>query len=421
MSKTDEFEVEFEPTLDATDAETETSNKQTASAKRNVAERQQDIAILHEYLPDLRLNRLTNKIEYGPRTSPTVMSGNDIETLTVKLAMEHNVFIPEQRIRNAVRFAAETNRYCPIKRYLMDCAFKGKVFEQWDQLGEILIGNSDPVATTTLQKFLVGAVARAYKPGCSMSWIPILIGAQGCGKSQLIRELIPQDLFAEITTSMDVIIKEIYRLHVAWIIELPEVDNYFSVKNIEYFKNLITVRTDETRMPYQMLPTSLERQFVMIGTSNRSEFLVDPSGNRRFMPLEIPLGFETPWRQLPKIRDSIWARAIQEYEKGFEWELTSGDVVKMSHYVQQFNVVDPWEQLIHDYIEDKDEVTATDVLINALSFAPQAASAREAKRVTGILTQMGWRRQITTRKGKSVRLWQRPKTDGAAKKKILDF
>ena len=74
-----------------------------------------------------------------------------------------------------------------------------------------------------------------------MSWIPILIGPQGCGKSQLIRELVPQDLFSEITVSIDILMKEMYRLHISWLIELPEVDNYFNVRNIENFKNSLAI------------------------------------------------------------------------------------------------------------------------------------------------------------------------------------
>jgi len=418
--KSNDYEIDFEP-IDSDESTDKGTTQLTAQQQKQVQERQNDIAILRKHLPDLRMNSLTNKIEYGPRTNPTVMAGSDIDTLTVKLAMESSVFIPEMRVRSAVRWAAQDNSYCPIKRYLMDCVYSNDPYEHWDNLGKILIGSDDPLATIGLQKFLVGAVARAYEPGCSMSWVPILIGAQGCGKSQLIRGLVPDELFAEITTSMDVLMKEIYRLHVAWLIEMPEVDNYFSVKNIEYFKNLVTVRTDETRLPFQTLPSSMPRQFVMVGTSNRSEFLVDPSGNRRFLPLEIPLGFETPWKTMHEFRDALWARAVKEYENGFTWELTSGEVAAMSEYVQQFNVVDPWEQLISSYLEDKTAVTATDVLIHALSFSPQTATTRDSKRVTAILTQMGWRRQITTRKGKSVRLWRRPETAPVGVRKIDDF
>ena len=42
-----------------------------------------------------------------------------------------------------------------------------------------------------MQRMMIGAVARAYKPGESMSWLPILVGAQGVGKSMFARNLVP--------------------------------------------------------------------------------------------------------------------------------------------------------------------------------------------------------------------------------------
>ncbi len=413
MEDSQEFiELEPQPADENTPA-TQSSNV----SQRQIRERQADIAILSDVLPDLRLNELTNKMEYGPRTNPSVLAGDDLDILTCKLAVDKNVFIPEGRIKAAVRFAAKENSYCPIKRYLLECSYSAEPFPEWDNLGKVLLGNDLPLATMALQRFFIGAVARAMDPSCSMSWIPIFIGKQGCGKSQLLRELVPKELFAEMTVSMDVLCREIYRLHISWLVELPEVDNYFSVKNIENFKNLITTRVDETRMPYQSLPISLKRRFVMAGTSNRSEFLVDPTGNRRFIPLEIGDGFETPWRELPSFRDQIWKRAMQEYEKGTRWEITTGELAEISGYINQFSIVDPWETLVSAFIQGKSECTTTEVLIGGLGFQPQSVSTRESKRVASILTSLGWRRLITSRKdphsgkSKSVRLWKRPKDE----------
>ena len=156
---------------------------------------------------------------------------------------------------------------------------------------------------------MIGAVAQAYNPGCSMSWLPILVGAQGVGKSMFSRNLVPDQLFSEITTPLDTLMKEQYRLHVAWLLELSEIDNYFNTRNIENFKNLITTRTDEVRFPYASLPSKLQRRFVLIGTTNRNQFLVDSTGNRRFVP-EVGGGFQIPWKKLIAERDSLWAAAV---------------------------------------------------------------------------------------------------------------
>ena len=104
--------------------------------------------------------------------------------MTTKLACEHGVFIPEQRIKAAIQYAAGKNMYCPIKRYLDHCAAHAKPHaERGIALVKCFLGNKHHIATLAMQRMMIGAVARAYNPGCSMSWLPILVGAQGVGKS----------------------------------------------------------------------------------------------------------------------------------------------------------------------------------------------------------------------------------------------
>ncbi len=190
--------------------------------------------------------------------------------MTTKLACENGVFTPEQRIKSAIQYAANQNRYCPIRTYLDKCADTAEPHPDWDNIGEIFLGNKHNISTTAMQRMMIGAVARAYDPGCTMSWLPILVGPQGAGKSMFSRSLVPPALFSEITTPLDTLMREQYRLHEEWLLELPEIDNYFNTRNIENFKNLVTTRVDEVRYPYASLPSKPPRRLVFLGTINRS-------------------------------------------------------------------------------------------------------------------------------------------------------
>jgi len=159
----------------------------------------------------------------------------------------------------------------------------------------------------------------------------------------------------------------------------------------------------------------------MAGTSNKNEFLVDPSGNRRFIPLEVSENFETPWRSLHEFRNQIWKSAIQAYERGEAWEITTGELAEIHTYIQQFAEIDPWESLIQEFVSTLPETTTNDILVKGLGFAPQDLGRRETSRISGILTSMGWRRQITKRNGKSTRLWKRPKGEVMGKASLGDF
>ena len=389
-------------------------------------EREEEVRIVKSILHDLRKNELTGAIEYTDADGRHIaLQGNDLDLMTTKLACEHGVFIREPSIKSAIQYAAQKNSYCPIRRYLDHCSAHAKPHADWDRIGEVFLGNSHNIATLAMQRMLIGAVARAYNPGCSMSWLPILVGAQGVGKSMFSRNLVPKDLFAEVSTPLDTLMKEQYRLHMAWLLELPEIDNYFNVRNIENFKNLITSRVDEVRYPYASLPSKLPRRFVMIGTTNRNQFLVDSTGNRRFVPLEIGGGFQVPWERLRDERDSMWAAAVDAYRGGQSYEFDSGEIAAIAEYIQEFGDPDPWMDKISSYVAIRSEVTAAEVLTNALELDPRSQGRREARRVVDVLQAIGWRRLNTSRKdangrSKSVRLWQRPKNDPLNEDHVLN-
>jgi predicted P-loop ATPase len=416
--------IEPEPLPDVSVAKKRGRPKKSSSDA--AMEREEEVRVVKSILHDLRKNELTGAIEYTDNDGRTIaLQGNDLDLMTTKLACEHGVFIREPSIKSAIQYAAQKNSYCPIRRYLDHCSAHAKPHADWDKIGEVFLGNSHNIATLAMQRMLIGAVARAYNPGCSMSWLPILVGAQGVGKSMFSRNLVPKDLFAEVSTPLDTLMKEQYRLHMAWLLELPEIDNYFNVRNIENFKNLITSRVDEVRYPYASLPSKLPRRFVMIGTTNRNQFLVDSTGNRRFVPLEIGSGFQVPWERLRDERDSMWAAAVDAYRSGASYEFDSGEIAAIAEYIQEFGDPDPWMDKISSYVAIRSEVTAAEVLTNALELDPRSQGRREARRVVDVLQAIGWRRLNTSRKdangkSKSVRLWQRPKNDPLNEDHILN-
>ena len=420
------LDPEFEPVPDASQAK-RTKGRPKRSGSDAAKEREDDVKKVKEILTNLRKNELTGAIEYDDANGKTIeLEGNDLDLMTTKLACEHGVFIPEQRIKSAIQYAAGKNRYCPIRRYLDSCSAHAIPHKDWDRIGEVFLGNKHHLSTLAMQRMMIGAVARAYNPGCSMSWLPILVGAQGVGKSMFSRSLVPEKLFAEVSTPLETLMKEQYRLHVAWLLELPEIDHFFQSRNIENFKNLITTRCDEVRRPYASLPERLLRRFVMIGTTNRNQFLVDSTGNRRFVPLEIGSGFLIPWKQISEERDSLWASAVQAYRDGNSYEFNSGEIAQIAEYIQEFGDPDPWMEKISHYVSLKEEVTAAEVLTKALDLDPRQQGRRESRRVADVLQTLGWRRLNTSRKDpvnnkvKSVRLWIRPSDDPLTDDHILN-
>ena len=90
------------------------------------------------------------------------------------------------------------------------------------------------------------------------------------------------------------------------------------------------------------MPSKLARRFVLIGTTNRNQFLVDSTGNRRFVPLEIGANFQIPWKELSTQRDHLWAAAVHAYRNGQGYEFNSGEIAAIAEYIQEFGDPDPW-------------------------------------------------------------------------------
>lgn len=369
------------------------------------------LGIIAEAFPTIRFNVMTRYIEVIDANGQlTVMDGDKLNLAYVHIYNRTGTELNKTVAADLLSNLADQNHFNPITAYLESCAAL-EPHPQWTKLGRWLLGNDSNQANTALQRVLVGAVARAYNPGCSMSWIPILVGKQGAGKSQLIKSLVPREFMAEITAPLEKLVAEPSLLHRGWLLELGEIDHLFNPKDIETFKNLISTATDEVRLPYARQPSRMPRRFVMVGTTNRSQFLVDPTGNRRFVPLEIPQSHAVPWRQVAAERDQLWSAAMAAYKDAMAHEYQSGEIAVMHDYIQQFNDDDVWTDDIVSFLRTVDETTTRDVLKGALGADIQKIGRKESIRANNILTHLGWRRQQTTRNGKSVRIWVRPEGD----------
>ena len=361
-------------------------------------EKVQDYETVLQYLPNLRRNELTRGMEYCDQDGRVhTLEGDQLDIMSTKFAVEFGVGIPDQRLKSAILYAVSKNSFCPIKEYL-DCCKPLEPSDTWKTLGKTYFNNDNPIVTLALQRMMIGAIARAFKPGSAMSWIPIIVGRQGAGKSMFARSLVPDKMFAEMPLPIDKLMTETFRLHCGWILELSEVDHYFTRKHIENFKNLVTTRVDEVRFPYDRLPSKLGRRFIMIGTSNRSQFLIDPSGNRRFVPIEVRDGFQVPWRQLQMERDNLWAAALREYHADAPYEFTSGEIASISEYVDAFSEADPWSEEIQRFIEDKESVFPVEILTKGLNVPVDKCDRTQSRRVTEVLTSLGWHQEGWKRK-----------------------
>ena len=135
------------------------------------------------------------------------------------LETEYGLYSP-QKLREALRIFFEERRMHPIREKLKRI--------QWDgtpRLEEFLPRwmkcEDTPYTREVSRLIFAGGIRRLYEPGCKFDTVPVLTGAQGSGKSTIVRWLAMEDeWFAEVTELEGR--ESIEQLTGAWVCEIAE-------------------------------------------------------------------------------------------------------------------------------------------------------------------------------------------------------
>jgi hypothetical protein len=154
-----------------------------------------------------------------------------------------------------------------------------------------------------------GIVKRARHPGCKHDEVMILIGKQGCGKSNLTKVLALRPEWHTDGVTFEGRPQDIVpQFHGKLVIELSELDGMHR-RDVGSVKRIISTSTDNFTAKYEAYSTDYERRFIFIGTCNLENPLVDDSGNRRFYPVRIPDGVQINVEWLRENIEQLFAEA----------------------------------------------------------------------------------------------------------------
>jgi predicted P-loop ATPase len=233
---------------------------------------------------------------------------------------------------------------------------------------------------------LVGAVARIFRNGVKFDLVLTLVGSkQGTGKSTFFAKL-GREWFSDSFHTISG--KEAFeQLQGAWIIEMAEMSGVRK-SEVEPTKHFITKREDTYRPAYGRIVETYKRKCVFVATTNEKDFLRDPSGGRRFMPVDVH-EYRTNKNILSSNElvgdqvDQVWAEALSLYVAKEPLYL-SVDAEKIARKEQrEHSQVDDRQGLVDEYLEkllpvewaDKDLHERRIYLSDALS--PTGVDARQ--------------------------------------------
>lgn len=220
------------------------------------------------------------------------------------------------KVEDSLALEFERNTFHPIKDYL-----EATVWDGVPRVETLLIdyfGAADNIYTReAIRKTLCGGIARIYNPGCKFDLVLTLISRrEGKYKSMFIDRL-SAGWFSD--TFLTVHGKDaLEQIQGAWIIEIAELAALRKA-DAESIKHFISKREDTFRPAYARTAETFPRQCIFIGTTNVPDFLMDPSGNRRFMPIEVDetrITKSVPADFTPEQVAQVWAEAKEMYENG---------------------------------------------------------------------------------------------------------
>ena len=328
-----------------------------------------------------------------------IVDGDEVDA-ALWLSRVYGAAFAPATVGDALRAVGRENRSHPVRGYLSGLQWDGVArVDAW--LSRYLSVEAGPLVASIGRCFLLSAVARIFSPGCKVDTVLILYGGQGAGKSSALRAL-GGAWFSD--TPLPIGSDDVYdKIRGIWIYELAELDAF---RRAEWpqIKALISSQSDNVRRKYARNAERTLRQSIFCGTTNKKEFLSDPSGSRRFHPVEVGA---IDLAGLIADRDQLWAEAVDLYRRGLPWWLTRDEDQALASAAEEYEAVDPWFGPVARWAEGRGQVEIAAALVEALERPKAQHTAADAHRVAVILGELGYERKRIRSGGGRIAVWSR--------------
>ena len=288
---------------------------------------------------ELRKNLITRKIELNGRA----IDDSDLNSIYLD---SKGVFKESTKeLVTSIIFSNRISSYNPLHEFFEEELFTPTNF-QYPNLQLLLasVKSSTPNADMFITRWLLSVVASAY--GIHSPLVLVFCGPkQGTGKTHWFRYILPKPiryLYAE--SKMDAGKDDEILMCGKLIINDDEYGGK-SKKEEKRLKELTSKEFINVREPYGRVSVDLKRLSVFCGTSNETQILSDPTGNRRIIPILIDDIDHELYNQCDKV--GLWRELFHMFQAGCEYTILREDILKLNEATEMFKLSTPEEDLIH--------------------------------------------------------------------------
>ena len=320
---------------------------------------------------DFRYNSVMKCTEYRPKEKdywgyqPVDARVQKRMTLEVQLA---NIRVSIKDVRNYLE-SDLLSTYNPVENFLFKC--EGK----WDGKDHIralarTVPTDNPYWEDWFYTWFLAMVDqwRTYshrKYGNSVA--PLLISKQGYNKSTFCRSLVPPELQWGYNDNLVLSEKRqvLQAMCQSLVINLDEFNQISPQVQQGFLKNIIQLPSVKIKPPYGSHVQEFPRMASFIATSNMEDILSDPSGNRRFLGVELtgPINVS----QRPNY-EQLYAQALSALRAGEKTYFDAEQTRLIMANNRKFEVVSPVDQYFDLYFDLTDDAKQGEYLTAAEIF-----------------------------------------------------
>lgn len=325
---------------------------------------------------------------------------DDYTRLRIMLERRNVAPVGREMLRDAVSFAGGINQIDSAKTWLSSLRWDG--VERVPTFMARYLGAMPTAYNDAISRYIWTALAgRVLSPGCQADMAPIFFGVQGTRKSTAIAAISPvESWYAKIDLSErdDNLSRKIRGKLVG---ELDELRGLRS-RDAEGIKSWVTRRKEEWTPKFKEFNTEYARRMILLGSTNRDDFLDDETGERRWLPTTTGIHRAIDVDGIVEMRDQLWAEGAARYLiDGVDWQ-DAERLARGEHGA--FKARDEWEGPIAAWLDEVNVVglaerqvalrdgglSASEIARFALGIAPAQQDQRTKMRVGKAMTALGY-------------------------------
>jgi predicted P-loop ATPase len=189
-----------------------------------------------------------------------------------------------------------------------------------------------------------------------------------------------------------------------WLIEVSEM-SAMTKADTARLKSFISRREERYRPPYGREEVVEPRQCVFIGTTNKTVYLRDETGGRRFWPVKVS---RIDIDALTADRDQLIAEAVEHFDHGGQWwPDTEFEREVIAPEQEARYEADSWQSIIADYVGPRRSVLVGDVAREALHMETQKIGRADQNRIVAALERLGMTRGPKDYRGNRPWVWDK--------------